>query len=63
MEDGRYLISSTGERRFRVVGRGVMDGYHMAQIVFLFDERVTDQEEISKYHTSAGFLLDCQEKP
>ncbi len=49
MEDGRFLISSTGERRFKVVGYGMMDGYHMAQIVFLFDERVTDQREISKY--------------
>lgn len=49
MDDGRIRISSIGERRFQVVGRGIMDGYHMAQIVFMFDERVTDQEEISTY--------------
>ena len=59
MDDGRCLISSTGERRFRVVGRGMIDGYHMAQIVFLFDERVTDQEEISKYSVVCVFVCVC----
>ena len=46
LEDGRFLISTKGERRFKVLGRGMMDGYHTAKIMFLFDERVTDQEEI-----------------
>ena len=46
LEDGRSLISTQGERRFRVLERGMRDGYHTAKITFLFDERVTDREEI-----------------
>ena len=46
MEDGRCLISTRGERRFKVLERGLTDGYHTAKIMFLFDERVTNQEEI-----------------
>ncbi len=45
-EGGRSLISTQGERRFKVLERGVKDGYHTAKIMFLFDERVTDREEI-----------------
>lgn len=48
MEDGRFLISTKGERRFKVQGRGMTDGYHTATISFLFDERVTSLEDIGE---------------
>ena len=48
MEDGRFLLCTRGERRFKVLERGVMDGYHTAKIMFQFDERVTNQEEIGE---------------
>ena len=48
MEDGRFLLSTKGERRFKVHGRGMADGYHTATITFLFDERVTNQDDIGE---------------
>ena len=46
--DGRSLVKAVGERRFKVVGREMIDGYHSARVQFLFDVRVTDPEEIGK---------------
>ena len=33
-----------------------MDGYHVAQIIFLFDERVTDQAEIGKFNHGVLYM-------
>lgn len=45
--DGRSLITTTGERRFKVVGRSMRDGYNCAKIKFIFDEQVTDCTQIA----------------
>ena len=47
--DGRSLITTTGEKRFRVVERGGCDGYNTSKIQFIVDEPVTDLEEIGEY--------------
>ena len=44
--DGRSLITTTGERRFNVVGRSMRDGYNCARIKFVYDETVTNPMEI-----------------
>ena len=44
--DGRSLITTTGEKRFKVTQKGTIDGYSTAKIQFIVDEPVTDQEEI-----------------
>jgi len=46
--DGRSLVKSIGERRFKVVGKDMLDGYHRAMVEFVFDERVTEQSEIGE---------------
>lgn len=46
--DGRSLITTTGERRFKVVGRSMRDGYNCAKIKFIFDEQVTDCTKIGE---------------
>ena len=58
MEDGRFLIATRGERRFKVHGRGMMDGYHMAKITFLFDNRVMDKEEIGMDRSGGGVAYE-----
>ena len=46
--DGRSLITTTGERRFKVVGRSMRDGYNCAKIKFVFDEQINDPAQIGK---------------
>ncbi len=48
--DGRSLVSTTGERRFKVVERGMINGHHTTKIQFLMDEPVTGDLAISERH-------------
>ena len=52
--DGRSLVKTIGERRFKVVGHDMVDGYHQARVKFVFDERVTEQSEIGEFFSSRG---------
>jgi Lon protease-like protein len=56
--DGRSLITTTGEKRFTVVGRSMRDGYNCASIRFVVDETVTDPMEIGK---SRDIIASCPE--
>ena len=47
--DGRSLVSTTGERRFQVVSRGLRDGYCVAKIRFVVDDPVTAQDGIGLF--------------
>ena len=44
--DGRSLVTTLGERRFRVLDRSSLDGYAVAKIQFLSDELVQGEENI-----------------
>lgn len=57
--DGRSLITTTGERRFKVIGRSVRDGYNCANIRFVFDEQVADAREIGKESTESHTHTQC----
>ena len=48
--DGRALITTVGEKRFRVVSKRVTDGYNTARIEFITDAVVTEEEEIGEQH-------------
>ena len=48
MADGRSIISTTGGRRFRVLERGVKDGYDTAKVEWLKDEKEQDPREIQE---------------
>ena len=46
--DGRSLVTTMGERRFRVLQRGSTDGYSTARIQFITDNPVVGDEEIGE---------------
>lgn len=45
--DGRSLVSTIGERRFKVLERTTSDGYAMAKIQFISDIPVEGVDNIS----------------
>ena len=45
LPDGRSLLTTIGRRRFRVLSRGMRDGYHTARVEFLNDIQVPDEEK------------------
>jgi Lon protease-like protein len=45
--DGRAILNSMGGRRFRVVQSSTRDGYNMAHVEWIKDERVETEEAIS----------------
>jgi len=38
LPDGRWLIKTTGQRRFKVLERGMKDGYNTAKISWVYDD-------------------------
>ncbi|KAE8613660.1 hypothetical protein XENTR_v10007813 [Xenopus tropicalis] len=47
LPDGRSLVETIGRRRFRVVKRGQLDGYHTAEVEYLVD-KVLEGEELQE---------------
>ncbi|KAL5460339.1 hypothetical protein EMCRGX_G033784 [Ephydatia muelleri] len=45
--DGRMLVTTVGERRFKVLSRGMQDGYSTATIQFINDEPVSGEQQIA----------------
>lgn len=52
LPDGRSLVETIGRRRFRVLQRGQLDGYHKAEIEYLSDMKVEGEEleELQRLH-------------
>lgn len=52
LPDGRSLVKTVGRRRFRVLQRGQLDGYHKAEIEYLSDKKVEGEElvELQRLH-------------
>ncbi|XP_075712234.1 LON peptidase N-terminal domain and RING finger protein 1-like isoform X2 [Rhinoderma darwinii] len=52
LPDGRSLVETVGRRRFRVLQRGLLDGYHIAEIEYLVDKKLEDEElqEVQRLH-------------
>uniref|UniRef100_A0A670ZDW0 Lon N-terminal domain-containing protein n=1 Tax=Pseudonaja textilis TaxID=8673 RepID=A0A670ZDW0_PSETE len=49
--DGRSLVDTIGKRRFRVLRRGHRDGYHTADVEYLEDEKVREEQtELQNLH-------------
>lgn len=48
LPDGRSIVHTVGERRFRVISRGMVDGYHTATVEWIQDEIVEDEEELKQ---------------
>lgn len=51
-EDGRSIVDCIGGRRFKVLERGIQDGYNTAKVDFLEDEPVDNEhiEELKQLH-------------
>ncbi|OCT86291.1 LON peptidase N-terminal domain and RING finger protein 1 [Xenopus laevis] len=47
LPDGRSLVETVGRRRFRVIKRGQIDGYHSAEVEYLAD-KVLEGEELQE---------------
>ncbi|XP_075066211.1 LON peptidase N-terminal domain and RING finger protein 1-like isoform X2 [Mixophyes fleayi] len=52
LPDGRSLVETIGRRRFRVLQRGQLDGYHKAEIEYLVDKKLEGEElqEVQRLH-------------
>ncbi|XP_066574383.1 LON peptidase N-terminal domain and RING finger protein 1 isoform X2 [Amia ocellicauda] len=48
LPDGRSVVDTIGGQRFRVLKRGMRDGYCIADIEYLEDIKVEDADELSK---------------
>lgn len=42
--DGRSVVDTVGGRRFRVLEKGMREGYHIAKVEFLNEVRVEEAE-------------------
>lgn len=42
--DGRSIVDTIGQRRFRVVDRGIRDGYNTARVQLIRDDPITNEE-------------------
>ena len=48
LDDGRSLLDTVGDKRFKVLDRGTKDGYNIAKVTFLNDDPIDDNEHPSK---------------
>ncbi|XP_010902197.2 LON peptidase N-terminal domain and ring finger 1, like isoform X2 [Esox lucius] len=48
LPDGRSVVDTIGGKRFRVLTRGMRDGYSIADIEYLEDTRVRDGQELTQ---------------
>lgn len=44
--DGRAVVDTVGGRRFKVIRKGVKDGYATASVAFIKDEKLTTNDEL-----------------
>ncbi|XP_077984648.1 LON peptidase N-terminal domain and RING finger protein 3-like [Glandiceps talaboti] len=56
--DGRSVIDAIGGRRFKVLDRGVRDGYHTAKVEFLKDKAVENEEELAELKALHDAIYD-----
>ncbi|XP_036435540.1 LON peptidase N-terminal domain and ring finger 1, like [Colossoma macropomum] len=48
LPDGRSVVDTIGGKRFRVLSRSMRDGYCTANIEYLQDQRVVDEDELDR---------------
>ena len=60
--DGRSIVDTMGGRRFKVLERNILDGYNVAKVEFLEDEKVADNELHGK-HSLIGIEPNSNKTP
>ncbi|KAL2305164.1 hypothetical protein Nmel_007139 [Mimus melanotis] len=58
LPDGRSVVDTIGGKRFRVLRRGMKDGYCTADIEYLEDVKVADGEELKKLRELHNFVYN-----
>ncbi|NXV06123.1 LONF1 protein, partial [Cettia cetti] len=58
LPDGRSVVDTIGGKRFRVLRRGMKDGYCTADIEYLEDVKVADEEELKKLRELHNFVYN-----
>ncbi|XP_042727725.1 LON peptidase N-terminal domain and RING finger protein 1 [Lagopus leucura] len=56
LPDGRSVVDTVGGKRFRVLRRGMKDGYCTADIEYLEDVKVVDEGELKKLRELHNFV-------
>lgn len=46
-QDGRSIVDTIGQRRFRVIERDMRDGYCTARVQLIRDDPIANQEEFN----------------
>ena len=54
-QDGRSIVDTIGQRRFRVIERGTRDGYNTAKVQLIKDDPI-------EQHEFDGLHMICREK-
>lgn len=62
LPDGRSVVDTIGGKRFRVVSRGMRDGYSIANIQYLEDMKVNDEEDLEKLQVLHDQVYDQARK-
>ena len=57
-EDGRSVVDTIGGKRFKVLSRGVKDGYNTAKVEYLHDEVLEGEDLESKYWQLISVQID-----
>uniref|UniRef100_A0A672U9Z0 LON peptidase N-terminal domain and ring finger 1 n=1 Tax=Strigops habroptila TaxID=2489341 RepID=A0A672U9Z0_STRHB len=58
LPDGRSVVDTVGGKRFRVLRRGMKDGYCTADIEYLEDVKVADEDELKKLRELHNFVYN-----
>ncbi|KAL1270197.1 hypothetical protein QQF64_032486 [Cirrhinus molitorella] len=62
LPDGRSVVDTIGGKRFRVLSRGMRDGYCIANIEYLEDTKVNDEEDLDKLQVLHDQVYDQARK-
>uniref|UniRef100_A0A8C1RXH3 LON peptidase N-terminal domain and ring finger 1, like n=1 Tax=Cyprinus carpio TaxID=7962 RepID=A0A8C1RXH3_CYPCA len=62
LPDGRSVVDTIGGKRFRVLSRGMRDGYCVANIEYLEDMKVNDEEDLEKLQVLHDQVYDQARK-
>ena len=58
-EDGSSVVDTIGGKRFKVLSRGVKDGYNTAKVEYLHDE-VLEGEDLESKCLKISMFVKCQ---
>lgn len=62
LPDGRSVVDTIGGKRFHVLSRGMKDGYCIANIEYLEDTKVNDEEDLKKLQVLHDQVYDQARK-